>query len=413
MYIRPAYLYVLSCINQLSQRKSALEHFLNAPVSRRSRRAAAPRVTVTSMAFTCGEGHTPSGSACVACLNSFKSSHKNVTCTPCPDNSFTNISAGVYTSVDACRCGPGFGPYDPQNIVEDVVEGVEEDAEGPNFRGNAGRRSLRGVKYWDARLQTCQRVIDEQTAKRVSSISSTVIASVIAVQVTTNIVTAVAASASSSLAASVAGSAGANTGAASAGGGSSGSSVSLITQVQFLSLTGRVGGQSGGSKSMQTFSSGFDWANYQLGFNFLEATVPPVTVRLPNQTNSSSNASNSSTRRSASDDDRRSKKDTAGSEGGADGNLTSKLNGTSGTDEVDCAWKTKTPAIETYMTCLCCLTLVFLLRSIVLSLLKNVVHRGNEKYKAPHALKFPQWEGPVLMTQILALTETSFSIIGM
>lgn len=129
-------------------------------------------------------------------------------------------------------------------------------------------------------------------------------------------------------------------------------------QVQFLSMTGKVGG-SQGSDALRNFSSGFEWANYRLGLT--------------------NGADGEKPRGSAS---RRQKKgakvagkDSAGNETGTE------------PSEMDCSWEVGAPVVEVWGTCIVCLLAVSISRSLLVFILEHVL-----KKKTSPALLFPAWE---------------------
>jgi hypothetical protein len=207
-------------------------------------------VSVSSMEMTCGQGHEPVGSAsdCKRCdPNHFKHLLNNSYCTPCPEESYSPEDKWNRAfSVEVCRCVNGRLPVGTVNVTSQASAN-ESDV------------------YWLGEL-VCSPIWQEQAQKLMTDVSIEVIASVIAVQVaagvlasvSTSIVTTVGASSASSVSLSSSGRALSQ---------SARGSLALVTQVQFLAMTGRVGG-SKGSKTMRSFSKDFEWANYKLGISF-------------------------------------------------------------------------------------------------------------------------------------------------
>jgi len=78
-----------------------------------------------------------------------------------------------------------------------------------------------------------------------------------------------------------------------------------------------------------------------------------------------------------------------------------------GSAQGDCTWGAGWEALGVYTTCLTCLAAVFVLRSTVCYTIEHC--RGKV---VPDALLFPAWEGPVLMTQLLALTDAGLAAVS-
>ena len=126
-------------------------------------------------------------------------------------------------------------------------------------------------------------------------------------------------------------------------------------QVQFLSMTGKVGG-SQGSAALRNFSSGFEWANYRLGLAGGENPDGPVSRRQKKGTKAANN-------------------DESGNEAGAQ------------PDQSACSWEVGAPVVEVWGTCLVCLLAVSLARSLLVVVIKHVLKR-----EISPALLFPAWE---------------------
>ena len=125
---------------------------------------------------------------------------------------------------------------------------------------------------------------------------------------------------------------------------------------------------------MKQFSNGFEWANYKLGLG------PPGR-----------NESEGVRRQSKS----KGKAGVSTSEAGSED------------EDIDCSWNAGKDSAEPFMTCLVCLLAVFTLRSSICYVLEKILRRP-----ISDALLFPAWEGPVLLTQLIAMAEAAFVGIG-
>ena len=63
--------------------------------------------------------------------------------------------------------------------------------------------------------------------------------------------------------------------------------------------------------------------------------------------------------------------------------------------------------VETFATCALCLLAVFIMRIALCYVLEHIFKRP-----VPGSLKFPAWEGPVMMTQMIALSDSAFTSLG-
>ena len=210
------------------------------------------KTKVLTMVTTCGSGYTPTqadpagaangssdAEACSPCqAATFKTLLDNSPCEDCPTHSSTNATGAVAES--QCACNYGF------------------------TRANESELQTVSLKQGFQCVSSAQ-YISAQAAAEVAGSVSTAVGIVVAANVAVAVGTSVGVSVSSAVAASSGGAVGGVLGGAGAGGSggaaggssvgsSSGSStLTLITQVQFLNQVGRIGGSSG-SESLASFS---------------------------------------------------------------------------------------------------------------------------------------------------------------
>ena len=129
-----------------------------------------------------------------------------------------------------------------------------------NDRGFGVDPSLLNSSYW-ANASSCEpklrRQTDEEMLRRVKQLFGPALAAVL----TTSIVTSVVSSIVSSLGA------GAALSTPSCGGGA----MTLVAQIQFLTVTCQVGG-SHGPPALQDFSSSLEWANYRFPISLYDVS---------------------------------------------------------------------------------------------------------------------------------------------
>ena len=335
-------------LEQIGTRRALLEQYL----SDQTVRSGHGRTEVPRMRYTCGEGHEPSEGECNACdANHYKASLGNGTCTPCPSNSFTSTNMSLLTSVEVCRCARGSRPStsdDNRNSTYDNETAAGKTSQLPPGKVSYDTR----IPYWVGRLE-CINGLEEEEVKLASEIVTNVVASVIAVQIAATVATSIATSVTTTVGASVGGGITSSSGSLAQ---SARGSMALVTQVQFLSKTGRIGG-SNGSAALSTFSGGFDWANYKLGISML---------------GDSNNKTGAAEKRRTDgvNGDRRQKK------GKGSGDDEDGEDSEDGAGEVECSWDTVgRESVETIITCLLCLFVVFCLRSSLCYILEHVLHR--------------------------------------
>ena len=262
-------------------------------------------LTVTGMKYSCGEGHTPTRNfvACEPCnVNQYKSALDNTSCVDCPENSNNTNSTMLASSIQVCECGFGFRA---------------------SLLPNASRY--------------CESILELETVQQVSNVVSGLVGTVIAAQVAGSVLLSVTSAVSTSITSSVAGaSVGGGSGASASASQGARGSMALVCQVQFLTVTGKVGGS---SPALKKFSRGFEFSNYRFG----------VTA----------SSGESGDRRSA----------------------------ITNTTQNACAWDQDTQgAAETCVTCVVCLVAVFLLRNLLCICLERCLHRDIST-----GLLFPAW----------------------
>ena len=204
---------------------------------------------VLTMVTTCGSGYTlmadparaANGSsdveACSPCqTKTFKSLLDNSPCQDCPTHSSTNNTGAVAES--QCACDYGYR------------------------RANESELQTGAQKHGFQCVVSAQ-FISAQAAAEIAGSASTAVGIVVAANVAVAVGTSVGVSVSSAVAASSGGAVGGVLGGAGGSGGAAGgssvgtssgsSTLTLITQVQFLNQVGRIGGSSG-SESLASFS---------------------------------------------------------------------------------------------------------------------------------------------------------------
>ena len=223
-------------------------------------------------------------------------------------------------------------------------------------------------------------------------------------------------------------------GGASAGGGGGGGCLPLITQVQFLNVLGRVGGTNG-SEGMASFTEGFGWANYEISLFGLFGFQPSARRRRhPNIEVSmissfeaspihhivfaglSSIHSGFNISEFQVNNQRRKRKQTPGSaQTDQECAKLARLNQTLGPEcdewlaeigTAACDLATILPNIEQVCTCLMVLGGVSIFRTILCIVVGKVL-----KKEVPTSLMFPMWEGPVFLSQYLAICDSMFNTI--
>ena len=201
--------------------------------------------------------------------------------------------------------------------------------------------------------------LTKETARATAAAVSGVVAAVVAA----NIAAAVGASIASAVAGSTGGGAvGGGAGSASGGGGAC---ATLIMQVQFLNLVGKVGGDDK-DENFGAFTDGFGWANLQFG---LFGDTPASNSTDVQGTRRQKQANKTAI---ATDDD---------------------------ADDI-CAWSEVMPGLEQLTTCGMILLVVSLCRKLVEYFITKVLRKG-----LPQALAFPAWEGPVFITEYVGICE--------
>lgn len=215
-------------------------------------------------------------------------------------------------------------------------------------------QSVFNSSYW-MNASSCE---PAQTEEEMLRVAQQLFTPVLVSLLTTTAVTSVAASVVSSLT----GAALSSTAAQSGGG-----AMVLVTQIQFLTVTGKVGG-SAGPPALQDFSSSVEWANFRF----------PISLYGTPARRGEGNASSTT---------------------GA---------GTADDESMDCSWEAIWPSIETLATCVACLLMVSISRATLCLLLRHTFRAAT----VSESLQWPNWEGPVALSQVLVLLEVAFDEIG-
>ena len=161
-------------------------------------------------------------------------------------------------------------------------------------------------------------------------------------------------------------------------------------QVQFLNQIGRIGG-SEASESMSSYSDGFKWANYDLGLSLPGRSASNATTRRKHQRN----------RRTAHKAGASQIGQGQASTGGS-GEVYMNQYDQDGGDEASCDFSQLLPPTEILITCLVVMSSVFIARQLLVLAFKHCLHKDQ-----PSSLLFGAWEGPVALTQYMALCDSA------
>ena len=310
------------------------------------------RLKVLEMHATCGAGYSlspgfipnatnlsvmPSFQSCMPCFKGFyKSLTDDSPCVSCSAHATTQGQGA--TDETACDC---VQEYRRANSSE-VTDGMSEE----------------GATVICVRLgQFVSAQVARETAQAVSAAIGVAVGTNVAVAVGTAVATSVGSALAASSGGAVSGAVGESMLGSVGSSGSTGGTMTMITQVQFLSTVGRIGGARA-SESMAGYSQGFSWANFELG---LDLAGPNASSDANGRRKAKSSSSSSS---SLADDE---------------GYEVSK--------EEDCGLITLAPPLSQVVTCASVLTFVFLMRNLVVIIITKCIH-----HEMPPTLQFPAWE---------------------
>jgi len=137
--------------------------------------------------------------------------------------------------------------------------------------------------------------------------------------------------------------------------------------LQFLALSGRIGGQRSASTALKSFSEKFEWANFKPPFSFLgDSNRTDVQRQKGRIRRSDQNTSSEQESQEAAE----------------------KID-----EEEECGWHRGFEAAEVVVGCLLCLSLVSLARSAI----SWIIVHGLKK-ELPDSMLFPAWEGMHFLT---------------
>jgi len=147
---------------QIVLRARALKMYLTAQNS---------TVTLSRFEYTCGEGFEPSlkDKICTACQpNYYKEELENISCTPCPANSFTTMGSKSALSVEACRCRANFRPAASLSMAATTSRLNSTIVSAP--------------KYW-GRILECKTGLQEEQIQVAVNILTAVVSTVVVTQI--------------------------------------------------------------------------------------------------------------------------------------------------------------------------------------------------------------------------------------
>jgi len=325
-------------------------------------------------------------------------------CSPCPP--FTTSLPGS-KNVSECICIPEYTAAGPEEGLACIPceRGYQKDTNGS---------SNCTYVYSAVSYETVQIISASITAMSITSISAAV-----AISVVETVILATVSSVASST-------------AATSGSGSGPATMALIYSVQRAALVGKTGGKSKASHAMAQFSDELKWAQLDLPFRLWPPAISNSCVNNetwididgdtcetwnsqaswcsdltdPPANYSSIDGLDASTQCCVCKDISRlaistpewRRKKSSGSKGSA--NKQSEVQFSNNT-HVDCGWEGNNEVVQQMTICACSLILVFLFRNLLCFTLVKCFPKKIQE--APEALLFPQWEGPVLLSQIIAI----------
>ena len=327
-----------------------------------------------SLKLTCGQGHTRSTKMveeCEGCpQGTYKEALDNSSCLVCPRHA-TSPSASI--TMQQCVCKNGYSRYllSPDDVSPPPTANF--NASASSFSSDAASVSTNSLATGGggggggavaAAAAGFECVLPGHVPPDPIKVATSTMSLSIVVIITAQITVSVSASVSSAIA-SQAGAGGAQLNSLS-------SPQQLISQVQLLSVAGRIGGAEGQDtrgNALALFSSGFEWANYKF------RTFSPAEWSY------------------FEDGSRRNL------EQGILVGKTCGIRNAQGSEG---------------LSSLIVMAIVLSFTSFSRLVIKAAVDRWAQigKGGAPAALLFPAWEGPVFMTQVMALGDVMFLWIG-